>query len=184
MKQEWYIFWGVLFYGFLIQLVSRTVYGFGDKTMWARQIQYLLNRDPRQFDLYGAYGHPGTPLVELGSLFHIVFGFSYDNAVTLSMSILIAMAIAVCSVLCSLLYRRSLWWLATAFILLLSRLYILATPPTAIVMPYIVLIVLATWWLWLQQLPSSRKLFFLWGVVVGLATATRLDITLLVSAPM
>jgi hypothetical protein len=184
-KQEWYIFFGVLFYGFLIQLMSKTVYGFGDKNLWTNQIQYLLNHDPRQFGIYSAYGHPGTPLVELGSLFHIVLGFSYDNAATLALSFLIASATAACSVLCSLLYRRSLWWLATAFTLLLSRLYFIATPPTAVAMPLIVLIVFATWFLWEQQdgTPSWR-IYVLWGAVVGLAVATRLDISFLVSAPM
>ena len=185
MKQERDIFLRVLLYGFIIQMAARAASVESvDQSMWAKQIQYLLTHDPRVFDFYAAYGHPGTTLVELGSLFHILFGFSYSTALTLGMSILIAVVTAACSVLCFLLYRQSLWWLATAFLLLLNRMYMNATPPTAVVMPFTVLIVLATWWLWEQQGRTSRWPYFLWGAVAGLAAATRLDASLLVSTPM
>lgn len=61
------------------------------EALWASQIQYFLTHDSRMFDFYGCYGHPGTTLVELGSLFHILFGFSYSTALALAISILIAM---------------------------------------------------------------------------------------------
>jgi hypothetical protein len=184
MNKEKRIFFTVLFSGFVIQMALRAVVDYSDRIIFANQIQYFLTHDPREFDLLGAYGHPGTTVVELGSLLHIFFGVSYVNAVTLSISILIAGATAACSVLCFLLYRRSLWWLAAAFILLLNRMYIIAAPPTAVVMPFIVLIVLATWWLWEQPAFRSRWVYILMGAVMGLAIATRLDISLLVSTPM
>jgi hypothetical protein len=184
MTQGKYIFIGVFICGFLVHAVSRTIFGYVDQTLWANQIQYILNQDPREFDLFRCYGHPGTTLVELGSLFHIFFSTSYPIAVTLGTSVLIAGATAACSVLCYLLYPQSLWWLATALILIVNRLYLGSLPPTAIAMPFVTLIVLTTWWLWSLQLNSSRWLFFVLGVIVGLATATRFDVTLLISFPM
>lgn len=180
-----HIYFWVLLCGFIIQLVLQSVtFELVDHSMWANQIQYFLTNDPRLFDFSAAYGHPGTTLVELGSLFHVLFGFSYSTALTLSMSILIAMATAACSVLCFLLYPQTLWWLASTCILLLNRMYINATPPTTVAMPFTVLIVLATWWLWENSVSTSRWLYFLWGAVVGLAAATRLDAALLVGTPM
>ena len=136
------------------------------------------------FDFYGCYGHPGTTLVELGSLFHVVFGLSYSAALILSMSILIATVTAACSVLCFLLYPQTLWWLSTACILILNRLYISATPPTTVVMPFTVLIVMMIWWLWEHPVLTNRRPYYLWGAIVGLAAATRLDASLLVGTPM
>jgi hypothetical protein len=184
MKREKYIFFGVLFFGFVIQLVPRTLFYFGDKSIWADQLRYFLNNDPRMFDFYLAYGHPGTVLLELGIVFHVLLGVSYATAMTLGESILIAAATAACSVLCFLLYRRSLWWLAAACTLLLNRMYMHATEPTAVVMPLVVLIVLATWWLWERQERISKWHCFLLGTVMGLAAASRLDAGVLVSLPM
>ena len=178
-----YIFIGVLLYGFVYHWINFPNYWY-DQSVWENQIQYFMNHDPRGIDFYGAYGHPGTTLVGLGSLFHILFGASYHNALRASMSLLIAVSTAACTVICYLLYQRSLWWITTAFILTSTRLYTTATPPTATVMPFIALIVIAAWWLGEQQALASRWFYFTWGVIVGLSAATRLDATLMVSAPM
>ena len=108
MKKTKYIFIGVLLYGFVIHLATKGSSSFVDNALWADQIQYFLNRDPREFNFYGAYGHPGTTLVGLGSLLHILLGVPCLNAVTLSMSFLMAAATAACVVICLLLYPRSL----------------------------------------------------------------------------
>jgi hypothetical protein len=108
----------------------------------------------------------------------------YSTALTLSAALLIAAVTAACAALCFLLQPQSLWWFTTGFILTLSRFYIDATPPTAAVMPFITLIVLASCWLWEQNRSASRWLYLLWGVTLGLSAATRLDVSLLVGMPL
>ena len=152
--------------------------------MWANQIQYFLNNNPAVFNFHAAYGHPGTTLVGLGSLFHILFGLSFSTSLTLSAALLIAAATAACAALCFLLQPQSLWWFTTGFILTLSRFYIDATPPTAAVMPFITLIVLTSCWLWGKNRSVSRCPYLLWGVILGLSAATRLDVSLLVGMPL
>jgi hypothetical protein len=183
-KQAKCIFIGVLLYAFAVQLVIRNSTLFIDKNLWANEIAYFLNHDPRVFDMLGAYGHPGGTLIAVGILFHIFFGLSYSNALIFSVSLLIATTTAACATLCFLLYPGSLWWMATAFILTFSRFYIDATPPTAVVIPFIALAVLTTWWTGLQYDQKSQWKYFIWGIIAGLAAATRLDVSLLVGVPM
>lgn len=183
-KQEGYILFGVALLGFIIQMALRSadIYS-ADAPMWSDQIRYFLTDDPRVFDFDKAYGHPGTTIVLIGSLLHSLFNVSYRTALDLGMSLLIAGTAAACSYLCIVLRRNSLWWLATAILLLLNRLFIHATPPTAVAMPFLVLILLFAWRLWQQEGPS-RSQYVLWGAAAGLAAATRLDAALLVSAPL
>lgn len=177
------IFLGVLLYAFAVQVVIRSTSLVIDKNLWASQIEYFLNRDPRAFDMLGAYGHPGTTLLELGSLFHLVLGTSYGDSLILGVSLLIAAGIAACATLCFLLYPRSLWWITTAFTMTFTRFFIDATPPTAVIMPFIALVVMGALWLW-EQSQKSWWLYGLWGCVIGFSAATRLDMTALVGLPM
>lgn len=180
MKKTVWIFGGVFLYGFAVQY-----WAFGpsitpDKVMWTNQIEYFLNNDQRAFDFYKAYGHPGGTLVALGSLFHLLFGVSYSVALKLSMSLLIATASALCAVFCTRLSRHSLWWLTASFILIFNRLHLWSTPPTSVVMPLVVLVVLMTWWLCKGPDNGSAWASFFWGVLIGVSAATRLDVTALV----
>ena len=162
------IFWNVFAFAIVIQIVRTSIF-LTDHGMWTSQIQYFLSNNPRQFNFFAAYGHPGTTLVVLGSIFHILFGLSYGNALTLGLAILIAAATAACAALCYLLQPQSLWWFTTGFILTLSRFYVKATPPTAVVTSFIALIVLASCWLW-KRSTASRWLYFVWGFILGLSS--------------
>ncbi len=176
------IFWKVFLFAFVIQMVKTTIY-ITDGEMWAQQIQHFLNSSSAVFNFRAAYGHPGTTLVGLGCLFHILFGFSFNIALTLSVALLIAAVTAACAALCFLLQPQSLWWFTTGFILTLSRFFVTATVPTAAVMPFITLIVLASCWLWVRTISTSGWHYFLWGIMLGLSAATRLDISLFVGIP-
>ena len=183
-KNELYIFVSVFIYGFIVQLLWVSPSETLDKLMWTNQIQYFLTQDPRMFDFYAAYAHPGTTLVALGSLLHILLEISYRQALLLSMSLLIAGASAACAVICARLCPGSLWWVATAFTLLFSRFHICSTPPTSVVLPFLVLIVLVTWDLVVKPPSSLFGRCFLWGGVVGVSAATRVDATALFGVPM
>lgn len=175
------IFWKAFLFAFVIQMVKMTIF-LPDGEMWANQIHYFLSNNPLVFDFHAAYGHPGTTLVGLGCLIHIFFGLSFDTALTISVTLLIATVTAACAALCFLLQPQSLWWFTTGFILTLSRFYVVATPPTAVVMPFITLLVLALCWLWERS--ASGWLYFLWGIILGLSAATRLDISIFVGIPL
>ena len=183
IQPEKRILCGVFLFGLLMQVLARTAcLGNMDRMMWANEIQFFLNQDPRVFNFHAAYGQPGTTLLGLGSLLHLFFGFSYVTALDLAVSLLIASGTAACAALCFLLYPHSKWWLAAASVLLFNRMYLISTPPTAVVMPLIALMVLASWWLWQQQPVSTKRTsFLLFGGLVGFAAATRLDATLLIS---
>lgn len=184
MKPARNIFCGVFIFSFVTQVALRSYYTYLDTSMWADQIKYFLSNDPRVFDYYAAYGHPGTTLVELGCLLNRVFGFSYNNAIIISISTIVAMATAACSAVCFSLHQWSYWWLTTAVILTFNRLSLYSTPPTEAVMPFIVLIVLFTWWVIEKGHIKSGRRFFMLGCIAGLSAATRLDVTLLVCMPM
>lgn len=184
LKRAQYIFYGIFLFSFAVQLAMRKQYIFLDTAMWADQIKYFLTNDPRVFDYYAAYGHPGTTLIVLGSLLNLIFGFSYNTAIIISISTLVAGTTAACSVLCFLLYQRLYWWLTTAIMLTFNRLSMYSTPPTEAVMPFIVLIVLATWWTLEQKHTIPKRRFFILGCIFGLSAATRLDVSLLVCIPM
>ncbi len=182
-KRTVLIFVIVLIMGFGLQMAMNSAFELGDGDMWAREIRLFIARDPGQFDFDGAYANPGTPVLELGTLLHTLFGVSFNNAVTLSVSALVALAVAACSVVCFALQPESPWWLAAAGTLLLNRFCISTTPPSAVAMPLIVLIVLGAWWIMNQQTAPARKYFLGWGAVVGFACATRIEVSLLVAAP-
>ncbi len=173
----------VFIVGFAVQQAMRFLFNTYDATMWANELGLFIARDPKQFDFNGAYGNPGTPVLELGTLFHALFGVTYYNAVLLSVSMLIALAVAACSIVCLVLKPDSLWWLVTTCTLLLNRMYLAATPPTAIVMPLIALIILMSWWYINQQKVLGTSYFVGWGAVTGIACACRYEIALLVSVP-
>jgi len=173
---------GFLF-AFVFQAWKMSLYLY-DGPMWADQIKFFLTRDPAVFNMRAAYGHPGTTLISLGSLFHIIFGFSYAGSLTLSVALLIAAATAACVVLCYLLQPLSFWWVTTGIILTASRFYFTATPPTAVVLPFITLIVLASCRLIEKNRPYSKWPFFVWGIILGLSASTRLDVSLLVGMPL
>ena len=176
------IFWGTLLIGFVLQTLLRVTGIFHlDHLMWSSQIQYYLSHDIREFDFYTAYGHPGGTVIELGVLFSLIPGCSYNIALAIGISLLIATATAGCTVLCFVLHRNTYWWFAAACTLLINRMYLNATPPTAGVMPLIVFIILFAWWLWETDVKHLRRLHFLLGAVMGIAAATRLDCSLLVN---
>jgi hypothetical protein len=178
------IFFGVFAYSFLILWAIRAHMDFLDKTMWVRQIEYFVVGDPRMFDFFAAYGHPGTTIVALGSFFHVGLDASYDNSLALSMGLLVSVTTAACASLCFLLRPQLHWWVAAAFILCFGRLGFYSTPPTAVVIPFLTLIVLAAWFLYDAQERRLPRMFVLWGGAIGFSSATRIDASLLVSGPL
>jgi hypothetical protein len=172
----------VLILGFAAQEVMRSMVPLYDHILWTDEVRYFVTHDDRQYDFNGAYGNPGTPMLELGSILNRL-GVSYENSVILSVNIFVAVAAAGCSVICFVLRPDSLWWLAAACTLLLNRSYPMATPPTMVAIPVITFIVLASCWFLNEREVPAPKFFLGWGAAVGFALATRYEIALFVGVP-
>lgn len=182
MKKEMSIFVGVFLYSFFFLLALKTVEGFIDARLWVDQIRHLFDRDPLRVNIFAVYGQPGTTILGLGRLLHLLPGVSYAHAFHFSMIIILAGATAACAALSSMLFRHPLAWITTVFILLPDRQYFMATPNTAAVIPLIVLLILSTWWLWEQKELQPKRRFVMLGALVGFSTATRLDASILTGA--
>ncbi|GFO67518.1 hypothetical protein GMLC_10970 [Geomonas limicola] len=167
---------------FVVQSVKFLLY-LADGEIWGHQLLNLLGWKPGLLDFDGAYGHPGTTLLELAALFHFL-GLPDYPSFALGTALLVAALTAACSALCFLLQPRSWWWLATAFLLTFSRFYIDATPPVAVVMPGVTLMALLSCWLWLQEKAVARSFAALLGTLIGILAATRLDVSLFVGGPL
>ena len=177
------IFWQVFLFAFVIQMTKLTIW-LPDGAMWANQIEYALNNRPGLYDYNLAYGHPGGTFIVSGGFFHAICGFSFSNSLTLSVSLLIALATACCAAICFLLQPQTLGWFTTGCILTISRLYNTATPPTAAAIPLVSLIILTLCWILKQEKTERGWLCFLWGGILGVSCATRLDISLFVGIPL
>jgi hypothetical protein len=156
-----------------------------DRGMWINQIQYFFTHDPHQFDFFQAYCEPGTTLVGLGALFHLLFGLSYSTCYDLAMLTFFAFSIGFCSMLCQMICPNRPWWFTTLIFLNINRLYLSSTPPTALVLPVACALFLLTCWLWDKRLlPKHQHLTWgLCGVIVGVSAADRVDASILLGVP-
>lgn len=148
--------------------------GITDGSLWENEAKYVQTGDvAHEFDFFGAYGHPGGPIIEGVIAAHTVLRIPYDDVIIPFLCIVDALLIALATVLCYLLRPKYLWWLVAAAVLSLnSNFFQYATPPSAIAS--LLLVVLSLYALWLYERPdAASSRFVLWGAVAGLAGATR-----------
>lgn len=149
-----------------------------DSGLWANQAQYVLSGDQHQFDFMKAYGHPGGPIIEGTVAVHKLSGISYNQAVIVFVVFICSFFIAGICVICFLLNKNNLWWLAAPAILVSNWLYQYGTPPSIVASILISFLCLLT--LYIYENKTERQNFFLvlWAVVAGASMATRADIGL------
>lgn len=146
-----------------------------DSGMWANQGPYLMEGDPRVFDMLAAYAHPGGTIIEGVLLIEKITGSS-DLALRVFLSLFNALVIAAVAV-CVFILRRDWWWAVSAVIVLsLHKLYFDATPTTAVAAPLVVLLVMLTLLLYEGKVKVNGYSLAVWGAVSGLVVATRADI--------
>lgn len=174
------IFLGVFIVSVIIDGFFLSTSDLVDDDLWIAYTQHVHALDEHTFDRM-TYGHPGTPAVLLAIGARIFFGVSYAAAYLGGMTILIALAIAGCSTVCHLLRPHALWWLVAAFFLIFNRLFLLSTPPTAVVMPLVVLALLLAWYLYEIPAKNNVRSLIVLGTVVGVAGATRTDVSSLLA---
>jgi hypothetical protein len=150
-------------------------FGVFDFTMWADQAKYVQTNNPIQFDYLQAYGHPGGPIIEGTILIHSLFHLSYENALTVFMSLLGGLAIAGITLICFLFLRNNLWWPVVLIGLSFSPMYGYSTPPSTLAAILIVFLWIFSIYIYERDKINFKSLTFL-SFILGFIIATRLDI--------
>ncbi len=126
-----------------------------------------------------AFGYPGSTLIVPASVL-IIYGMSPINALRLIIVFELSIITTLITILTYKLRPQQLWWLASAGLFITSPLYYTATPPSVILGPLIVLILLLTLYIYEYRDTASTKKYVALGIVSGLALATRFDVPILV----
>lgn len=154
---------------FLLSFVSHSIYwyrvDFFDKSEWLIQ-QKLFSEQISETRHSLFYGYPATPFLMLGLIMPL----------NTSLALLVSLGAAGAVVVSHILRPNSLWYLGVAGIILFHPLYAASTPPSAIVAPWLALLVLYTLSLYEQSLISFKKMI-LWGLLAGFCVAIRWDIS-------
>jgi hypothetical protein len=108
-------------------------------------------------------------------------GLPVANSLSGVIALLVSLIIAGCSLLGRMLRPTHWWWVSIGGLLLFNRLFFSAVPPTAIVSPLIVLLVLIAIYIREQPIVSNRWLI-IFGALLGLGLATRLTISGVIGA--
>lgn len=178
------IFIGVLVAGFFIQSLVWTVTRPVDQAWWVRQIKnfsQIVPGKPNQPDTATIY--PGTTIIGVAKVAQALGVDSEIFSLQLSISFWTALAAAISAAACRAL-GRSWWWLAVAGILLLNHIYILATPATTVVTGLLTAAFLLIWNVHQPGKSASQKLILASALTIGLAGATRADITAILMLPL
>lgn len=180
--------WIIIFLGvLLLALVAQNNLWkqgvFIDRQMWIDHVQDVHELNEKML-APTVYGHPGTLLVEVAIIARSLLGVSYEQALYAAMAMINALVIAAIAVVCCALRPHSWWWLLAVLLLLFNRLYTIATPPSALAAPFVVLITLLGWLMYERADRSARLLPYGWGLIVGLSAAVRFDITVAVAVAL
>jgi len=141
-----------------------------DVGMWAQQAEYVITKNPKQFDFAVAYAHPGATIIDGVALTHFLFGLPYSQAIIYFLSFADALIIAFMVVLCYQITPKTWWWMGTLALFTVNYMNDFATPTTAVSSLLVALLLLVT----------LRFRFWWWAIVAGLALATRVDIGLFI----
>jgi hypothetical protein len=146
-----------------------------DQDIWAHATsQVAQGQLPGPDDL--TYGYPGTTIVLPAALL-VRSGIDPQTAFTVTLMVLLASAIGGIAMMLYYLRPDSIWWLAGSSIFLFQRLLSDETPPSALITPLFTLLTLII--LYLQQRPESRTAQYVFGILAGVALATRLDFSIM-----
>jgi len=135
-----------------------------DVGMWAEQAEYVVTKNPKQFDFAVAYGHPGATIIDGTILTHFLFGLPYSQAIVYFISFFNALIISFIVISTYQISPKSLWWLGTLAFFNVNYMNNFATPTTASSSLLVTLLLLI----------SVRFQYWWWVIVAGLVLATRI----------
>jgi hypothetical protein len=171
-----YIFPFVFIALFLTQWFFWAHIDYLDSHMWGNQAHYFETNNDEQYNTKNAYGHPGGPIIIGVIAIHRILPISYEDSLNIFLALCNTLTIACISFICYRLYKNTLWWIVPIVSLSIHRSYVIATPPSALVAPLIVLLILFTLYIYKRKESLSTKLFIVWGIIAGISIATRFDI--------
>lgn len=151
-----------------------------DGHYWIEATKALMTLSYTMFDTF-TYGYPGAPPMMLAIGVHWLFGVPMIDAFYGSLALIISVTTATAAWLCARLRPHLLWWLGTTVALATTSLYRRATPPSAVAMPFIIVIILLSLYIYERRVGTARWPFILLGVAIGVSAAARLDITMYVA---
>ena len=135
-----------------------------------------------QFDFQKAYGHPGGPII-LGTIFiNELTHTPYRTSLIIFLTLFNALLITGISFFCYLLKKGSIWFVLVFCILSMNRLFVYASPPSAVVALLITLLAVITIYMLENRDKIKLPYIVLWSVVAGLTISTRADIGIFMSA--
>jgi hypothetical protein len=169
-----YIFIGACILSALFLGIRWSELDFKDADVWAEQVHLIQTTPPENFHTLDAYGHPGGPIIEGAIAFQKLLGVSAFHAVLIFMTLIHSFLIASICSLCYVLRKNMLWVIAVFGMLSLHRLYYYTTPPSALASLLFVFLALLTLYI-CEKKTLQPKLLVLWGVVLGILVATRID---------
>jgi len=152
-----------------------------DSEMWGNQAQFVLNGDSKQFDFLGAYGHPGGTIIEGAVITQKLTNVNYQKSLILFVEFMMSLLIAGICLLCIILKKDILWWIAVLPLLVFSWMYEYGTPPSLVSTLMISFLCLLTLYVYERKEKVNYKLLALWGFVTGMSVATRTDIGIISS---
>lgn len=162
--------------GFLWQHIN-----FLDQDDWLETAALVYHRDP-SVKAYPTYGYPGGPPLALAAITHHLFRVPLASAYPGSIAILNAAAITLVAMLCRALRPGSPWYLGAVGMLLMNRLYVTATPPSALVGPLLTALLLLLAYTYEHRSHLHPAIPVAIGSVWGLSVTNRFDISLLTGA--
>ena len=178
------LFLGTFAVALIIQSLIWRNFEYVDKQIWTDEARFVQTVNPEAFNKLVGYGHPGGPVIEATIAAHMLFGVSYEIALSGSLAVVNALIIAACALMCYMLRPNTIWWFIIAGTLSVNRLYPNSTPPSGVIAPLIVLLVLLALWLYEKAGQAKTSNILIFGAIIGLAGATRSDITPAMTLPL
>ncbi len=151
-----------------------------DAGHWVHATESLMTLSYEMFDEF-TYGYPGTPPMMLAIGIHWLFGLPVEQAFYGSLAVVVSIGCALAALICKLCRPHLLWWVGTMAALSTTTLYRHATPPSVVAIPYVVVMVLLSLYIFENRSRSQKWPVYLLGVATGVATAGRFDIALFVA---
>lgn len=145
-----------------------------DKTIWTDAIQTVGTGETIGPESV-LYGYPALTILSIGK-FIIMLGFSSSFAYFSILIFFLSLGMASISSFIYIIEPKKPWWITSIGLVIFSPYIPNATPPSIVISTLIPLMILLV--LYINVSKNINYTLYIFGIVVGLALSTRIDITL------
>jgi len=156
-----------------------------DQGVWVQRMGNLVrdfSEGDLSFEQEDYSGHPGMAVLMVGGALNKI-GLSLENSLRWAIALIVSVSLAGTTTLMYVLKPNILWWLAGGAVLLLHPLFVAASPTNAVTAAVLSFVFLLTY-LIRERRPMNLHAYVILGVAVGIALATRLPTTVLLTGPI